>query len=239
MEKKNILITLSSVILVVMVFIIINNWKMDNDETTSKTNTNNEIDKYDENTIYEIKNEINATANTNMYQIEEEYDGRKILQIKPSIQYQTVLAGILKNGQPAEDEIQKLLENKPNKTGVWISKNSREKFLNLLKENGITTGNINQEGYLEEIQDEHIPEAKKLNTLLTSTKLYIIDICGTSYIRDEFSGEIVAYPFEKMDPYQIVDVYQEAESMVLEITTNENQKYSNQEILNEILLNME
>ena len=70
------------------------------------------IDIYDKETIHEIKEEINATADTDMYQIQEEYDGRQILQIKPSIQFQTVLAGILKNAQPSENEIQDLLKKK-------------------------------------------------------------------------------------------------------------------------------
>ena len=60
-----------------------------------------EIQKYEntnKNEIEEIKNEINATANSEIYYVEEEYDGRKILQIKPEVQYDIDLASILKNG---------------------------------------------------------------------------------------------------------------------------------------------
>lgn len=44
-----------------------------------------------------MKKEINATGNTDIYQVEKEKDGRKILQIKPQIQFNVDLAGIIKN----------------------------------------------------------------------------------------------------------------------------------------------
>lgn len=47
--------------------------------------------------LQDMKKEINATGNTDIYQVEEEKDGRKILQIKPQIQFNVDLAGIIKN----------------------------------------------------------------------------------------------------------------------------------------------
>ena len=51
------------------------------------------------------KNEINSTADSNIYYVTEETDGRKILQIKPQVQFQVDLAGVMKNAKPEENEI--------------------------------------------------------------------------------------------------------------------------------------
>lgn len=249
MEKHNIIISIITIILVGIVFMIVNRWE------TPNTNENNIPDntllsdgtnKYDANIINQIKKEINATADTEMYQIEEEYDGRKILQIKPSIQFETVLAGIIKQGQPTEEEIPNLLQKKPTQNGIWIAKQAREQFMNLLKENEINNYTINEEGYLKNTEkeqkgeEEEKPEEKILNKAINANKLYIIDIAGTAYTRDEFTGEIVEYPFEKMDPYQVVDTYQNEKQnqIILEITTNQQAKLSKQETLEEILLHL-
>lgn len=99
------------------------------DDSSSYQYTTEEVEK--------IKKEINATANTDIYRIEEEPGGRKILQVKPEIQFNVDLAGIIKNGEPEENELNEILKKIPNTTGIWISNQSRETFLGLLKNNGI------------------------------------------------------------------------------------------------------
>ena len=153
--------------------------------------------------------------------------------------FQTVLAGILKNGQPSENEIQDLLKNKPTQEGIWIAKQSREAFLNLLKDNGMNGYTINEQGYLYMSEENEKEEAKKLKEAMHANQLYIVDVSGVSYTRDDFSGEIVEYPFEKMEPYQAIDVYQEGNVTILEVTTNEKGILSKQEILQDVLLNMQ
>ncbi len=224
--------------IVVMVMLIIGIKLNLQKEEENENNTTKVVDMYDKETIHAIKEEMNATADTDMYQIQEEYDGRKILQIKPSIQLETVLAGILKEGQPSENEIQNVLKNKPTQNGVWIAKPSREAFLNLLKENGIDHYAINEAGYLYATEQKNEEKAKELKEAIHSNQLYVISISGVSYTRDDFSGEIVEYPFEKMDPYQAVDVYQEGNITVLEMTKNEKGMLTQQEILQDVLLNM-
>ncbi len=237
MKKKYIVCILVAVMIIGIVAILVNlSFQKDKE---NENNTTNEVDIYDEETINEIKEEINATADTDMYQIQKEYDGRQILQIKPSIQFQTVLAGILKNGQPSENEIQDLLKNKPTQEGIWIAKQSREAFLNLLKDNGMNGYTINEQGYLYMSEENEKEEAKKLKEAMHANQLYIVDVSGVSYTRDDFSGEIVEYPFEKMEPYQAIDVYQEGNVTILEVTTNEKGILSKQEILQDVLLNMQ
>ena len=232
MKNKKILfgIFIFVIIIILVIFIIIRDSR-DFGSNKISTTTQNDI-----NTIEEIKKELNVTADTSMYEIQEEYDGRKIIQIKSSVQYDTILAGIIKNGKPKEKEISEILKNKPNQSGVWISSQSRDSFLKFLKENNIVGIDIDQDGYLYE--KEKINN-KKLKTAINSDKLFIIDMCGKFYTRDDLTGEIVEYPFEDMEPDQILERCSVENSSILEITTNSRGFLTNKEILDDILLNLD
>ena len=76
MKKKYIVCILVAVMIIGIVAILVNlSFQKDKE---NENNTTNEVDIYDEETINEIKEEINATADTDMYQIQKEYDGRQI-----------------------------------------------------------------------------------------------------------------------------------------------------------------
>ncbi len=233
MKKKQIIII--SVIAIIVILIIINIIGIKKIEPREQNEEN--IIANDKNLINEIKEEINATGDTNIYEVKKEYDGRKIIQIKPNIQFETALAGIFKNAMFEENEIETLLENKPQYNGIWISNNSREKFLELLEKNNIDNYIIDEKGYLklEKTNSNQQEENTIIENAIKSDNLYIIDITGTSYIRDEITGNITQYPFEKMDPYQILNTYDNENATILEITTNEKNKVSNKDILQEIL----
>ena len=55
--------------------------------------------------IEKIKKDINSSADSKIYQVEEEKDGRRILQIKSEIKFDINIAGIIKSKKPGEDEI--------------------------------------------------------------------------------------------------------------------------------------
>ena len=157
MNKKALIICIIVVLIIILAIFMIklNNLgkddKKNNDiENTALVESKNDKEKVNANFIEDsssyqytteevekIKKEINATANTDIYRIEEEPGGRKILQIKPEIQFNVDLAGIIKNGEPEENELNEILKKIPNTTGIWISNQSRETFLGLLKNNGI------------------------------------------------------------------------------------------------------
>lgn len=198
-----------------------------------------QYDIHDTNMIEKIKKETNANADTEMYEIIEEYDGRKLVQIRPNIQFETVLAGIIKNSKPEDNEIKILTEKMPKKNGIWISEQSRNVFIKLLSENNITQFEIDNEGYLQSKEESNSDQYKKIKRAIENGKIYIIDISGKCYIRDDFTGEIVEYPFEEMDPDQAVETYNNDSSKIIEITSNINNKISNQEILADVLLNIE
>ncbi|MEF2835294.1 MAG: hypothetical protein ACLTME_03150 [Clostridia bacterium] len=240
--KKNILIVLLLAIVVVIVIgLIFNNKKENSDQNILQNEIKsdefmNRIVSTDSNEINAIKNEINATGQTDIYQIEEEYDGRKIIQVKPDVQYQVALAGIIKNGIPAEDEINTILEQAPNSSGMWISESSREKFMELLNSNNIVDFEITNEGYLKCNKQENLTEQEeKLKDMAESDKLYVIDVSGKTYQRDYISGEVIEYPFEEMDPYQVLEPYEIENSIILGVTSNKENRLSNKEILDAII----
>ena len=146
------------------------------------------------------------------------------------------LAGIIKASIPQEDEIDELLGQAPSNNGIWISEQSRESFSKFLRNNNINNFTISNEGYLQ-IDDnaENSDAINKLINMINSDKLYIINMTGIAYERDYISGEIVEYPFEDMDPYQVVEPYQKENKIILEITTNKNQKLTEKEILETII----
>ena len=188
-------------------------------------------------TIEEIENmkeNINSTADTSIYQVEKEPSGRKILQIKPGVQFEVDLAGIVKNDKPEEKEIEELIKKVPANTGIWISNQSREKFIKLLNKNNMENFYITEEGYLKlEIQTKDVL-SKKIGEMINSNKLYIINMTGTAYERDYISGKIVQYPFEDMDPTLIIEPYKYGDYIILEVTSNKKNKVTDKEILEAI-----
>lgn len=239
------------IIILLLVFInskdeknIINNIENNNIEDISNLEKNeikNIIEQVSEDELKDIKefqNSISSVGNPNIYKIEEEHDGRKILQIKPEVQYVVALAGIVKNDIPTEEEVYTLLEQAPRHNGIWIEKNSREDFMVLLQENNINNFKLNKEGYLEcNKKDKLTEQEQKLEEMINSGNLYIIDISGNTYQRDYLTGEIIKYPFEDMDPYQVIELYKVKNSTILAITSNKENKLEPKEILNAILQN--
>lgn len=237
-NKRYIIIAIILILIILIIRIMVfkknegNSNDMENVSYMDRENDNN-ISVEDVEKVEKIKNEINATGNTDIYYIDEEYDGREILQVKADVQFDVDLAGIIKNAQPEEYELNDLIARMPKNNGVWISKQSIEKFSTLLKNNGIDNFSILEEGYLQ-IDSSSNELARKINNMINSNKLYIINMTGISYERDYISGEITEYPFEDMDPYQIVNPYQNDNKVILEITTNKAGKLDEYEILEAI-----
>lgn len=249
MKKKNYIIigiVVIVVILIIALIIFFSNRKDENinaidEENIVSENIENNTNIVDQNIenqnpeeIESLKNEINATGNTDIYYVDEEYDGREILQVKPDVQFDVDLAGIIKNSKPEENEINELVGKAPTNNGVWISEQSRESFSNLLKNNNITDFNISDEGYLQIDNSRNNDMANKLVNMINSDILYIINMTGIAYERDYISGEITEYPFEDMDPYQAIEPYQKDNKIILELTTNKMKELTENEILDAV-----
>lgn len=186
--------------------------------------------------IKEMINNQGIEANANIYEIGTEYDGREVLVLKPEIQYQVALAGLLKKGKPEPSELDEILEKAPKHTGIWVEEDSRTGVLKILKK--ITNGDyeIDEEGFL--IQKENWRKNKydkKIEKILSESKLYIIAIKSTTYLVDEVTGEIQEYPFEEMDPYDEYEYFESNEKKMFIISENEKGKINQEEVFKNIL----
>lgn len=255
MKKKYYMFLIIIAIAIAVISLIINKFVKQSSETKNiieneipidfqeDNNINIEKNIIEENSTVEVpsielenmKNNINATGNTEIYQVEEEKGGRKILQIKPQVQFYVDLAGIIKEAKPNENELEKLVEKAPTDNGIWISTQSRKKFLELLNKNEINNFIITDNGYLKSNGKAQNDIGKQLEKMINSNKLYIINITGVAYQRDYISGEIVEYPFEEMDPEQILESYKDENKIILEISTNQKQKLTDKEVLETIV----
>ena len=94
---------------------------------------------------------------------------------------------------------------------------------------------VTNEGYLKIDFSAENAISKKIENMIKSDKLYIINITGKAYERDYITGEIVEYPFEDMDPTQIVELYGDNNKIILEVTTNKKNKLIDKEILETIV----
>ena len=220
--KKNMKYIIISIVIIIIaaiittIIIVNQNKKEKENETQNYTNYEGiEIDKnqtsYQESTtVDDLKNEVGAEGDNSIYEMQTEYDGRKVLSVKPDMQFCTVLAGIIEDKKPEDDlnKIEEIGSSFLGKKGIWVAPNSRQAFLSILSQTTKNTYNINEEGYIECKANLNANDIdKNIENILFSNKMYIISITGSCYILDEVSGKVTEYPFEQMDPYQPCEYY--------------------------------
>lgn len=203
------------------------------------SNNTNNSERGQQKQVEQIKDELGITGNSEIYTIQEEYDGRKVLTIKPEIRYSIALAGIIKNNKPEYSEIDKLLEKEPSGSGIWINVTSRDKFLKMINLITESEYKINNDGFL---MIENTVGAndndKKLQQIISGNKLFIVDINNKFYTVDDATGEIIEYPFEDMDPYTPLEYLEFENKTILVITTNSHNKQNEKDIISEIVGNI-
>ena len=175
-------------------------------------------------------------TNTNMYEIKKEYDGREVITIKPNLKYKVAMAGAIKKGKPEFSEIDSLLEQIPNQSGIWVTKDSRESFLKILKKANLENYTIDDKGYLIQSPSNNMNEIdKKLIKIINGKKLYSIDIDRTTYLLDDVTGKIEEYPFEEIDPETPFELFQAENASLYVITENTYKKLDYNYIIEEVL----
>lgn len=256
--KKNKKITLVTVLVILAIVIILaiinlNNNKEKKTDTETNTDENttieyvndiytetnkNEIEYQENTTVEDLKTQTGVTANNEIFEIEEEYDGRKVLTVKPSLKYKVAFTGMVKDKIPQMNEIDKITEeNLPQYTGIWIENNSRNKILQLF--NGKNTNSkyyIDEQGYLKISQKNNQNENdKKIESAINSDKQYILDISSVCYIIDNVTGEVLDYNFEKMDKYQTYEYFKDNNRTIIFISENSNNQLTEKEILESVI----
>ncbi len=193
----------------------------------------------EENEIQELKKQLGITGQDEIYSISKEFDNTKTIKIKPEVQYITAMAGVIQQKKPQYLEIKELETKLINQKGIWVSKNSRKEFLDVLK--SITKGKytINEQGYLVQQESNKMNKYdEKIKKILNGKNSISIDINSTCYILDEVTGEIVEYPFEDMDPYMPYEYFEDKNKMLYIITRNKHKKSNYQDIISEIIDNI-
>lgn len=220
---KNKKIIFLAVILIIIVLIIIKYCK--------------KTDEIEHDNVEALKNDVGITGDNKLYQIQTEYDGKEILDIKPEIQYKVAFAGIIEQGSPKIENIDAIFNNNyPKDYGIWIENNSRDKILKILNRNLNNEYEINENGYLDIKKEDNPTDIdKELKKMIETKKKYIITISEVYYGVDRVSGEILDNFYEDMDPYQATKIVDYGDDIIVFVTTNKEQKLTDKEILQELI----
>lgn len=235
-QKKIIISVIILILLFVSVIVVftIKNSKKEESENIAKFEETNNIEK-----IEDLKNETGAEGNTEIYEVQTEYDGRKVLAIKLNMQYKVALAGMIKGSKPTYEELDDIITSKNiQNNGIWVEDKSRDKIAGFLDKNAYMNSKyyIDDDGYIK-IGDKRNQNDidKKIEGIINGDGQYIIDISSVCYIVDDITGEILDYNFEKMDKYQSYQYYQDGKFMVLFVNENSDGQLAEKEIFESVI----
>lgn len=210
-----------------------------------KENTNelnyNELKRnsvmYNENaTLEELKEEYGMTGENNLYEVQTEYDGRKVLAIKEDENFKVAFTGLIKNDKPDINEVSYMFEtNSPKENGIWIEQESREKIIDYLNNNLSSKYEINENGYLIISKKEASEIDDKIDKVINGDSQYIIGIRSENYYIDAKTGNIIKNPFEDLNKYQTYTYCENENKMIIFITENKSNKLSDDEIFESII----
>ena len=242
--KNKILIVIIVLILIIVCITIINNLNNNKDKNETIENNYTTIDKnqisYKENvTVNDLKNDYGIKGDSNIYEIQTEYDGRKVLTVKSNLKYKVAFSGLIKNKTPIFEELDEIMQNNyPQKKGIWVEKNSRNKILNILNNSDKLNAvyNINTEGYL--VIDENNNQTQmdeKIKNSINGDNQVILAISSICYIVDDVTGDILDYNFENMDKFQTYEYLKDSNNKIIFITENKLNQISNDNILEDII----
>lgn len=232
------------IILGIVIYIITSNKSNEEHNNEIINNEYSQLDKneiqYQENiTIEELKEQTSITGNNEIYEIQEEYDGRKVLTVKADIKYKVAFAGMIKKTMPELEELDTILEqNLPKYSGIWIEASSRDRILNLFNNSENTNSQyyIGEDGYLK-ISEKNSQTAsdKKIENAINCDKQYILDVSSVCYIVDDVTGEILDYNFENMDRYQTYEYFEYEDKSIIFVNQNTHGQLTDLEIFNSIV----
>ena len=198
----------------------------------------NQIENQENITVDEIKRETGINANSNIYEVQQDFDGRKVVAVKDNIKYKVAFAGMIKNFKPNEDELDEILnENNPEKNGIWVNKQSRSKIIDLFNNDYVNSEyTINSDGYLcIKSKNNQNNIDKKIESIINGNKQYILDISSVCYIVDDITGEILDYNFEKLDKYQTYEYFENENSVIVFVNENTDRQLTDKEIFESLI----
>ncbi|MBO6232726.1 MAG: hypothetical protein J6N78_01490 [Clostridia bacterium] len=244
MNKKIILCATALIVIILLVVIMVLINDNHKEENSVFINEYEEIDKnqisYNKNsTVNELKEESGLKGNSDIYDIREEYDGRKILTVKTSLKFKVAFCGLIEKEIPQIDELDNVFKDKlPHKYGVWIENKSRDKIIKAINDSGKTNSKyaISAEGYLYIVEkNEQTQLDKKIEKAINGNKLNILTKSSVCYIVDDVTGEFLDYNFEKMDKYQTYEYFEDDDKKIIFITENNGKQLNDEDILEDVV----
>ncbi len=238
-QIKNIIIVVIYLIIVIVLFktiTIIKSKKQENENSWKDDSI-----MYKQNiSIDDLKQEYKITGDNNLYEINTEYDGRKVLNIKSNINYKVAFSGIIKKQMPNFDEIETIYNNyyPKDKKGIWIEEKSRDKIINYLNTTQLLSYkyNVDDSGFIIITNKDNSSKYDKiLEDIINSNNTYILSITGIYYMVDIVTGEIIKNPYEDLEPDQPYEYIQNNNDLIICITENIKEELSSNEIFENII----
>lgn len=233
-KKRNIIVYILLIIICIAFNIIflkintssekINNTSEDVGTLEQNLEVSNEI-LYNSNSIDDLKDKYKFTGNSDLYEIDADNDGRKVINIKGSINYKVAFAGLILNQKPNMEDIDVIFnENHPTKNGMWINKKDRESILEYLNNTDkfYSKYSIDNDGYLkinEKVRQTDLD--KKLEEIINGSEQYVVSISELCYMVDSVTGEIIDNPYNDLDKYQKYEYFVDNNKKIFFITERE------------------
>lgn len=248
LNKKKVFLVIS--IILIIISIVVFAMKKDNNNENANTNTDintnqneevtNDEKMYDDkSTLEDLKEEYKITGSDEIYEIETEDDGRKVINVKADINYKVAFCGMIKKSKPTFQELDSVFEkNSPNKSGIWINPNDESKILAYLNNNKYLNSKykIDENGYLEiEKSNKQSEYDKKLEKIIKGDKQYLINISSVYYMVDTVTGEIVDNPYNELDRYQVYDYCKDEDKILIFISENKDKKLNEEEMFTSVI----
>lgn len=247
--KNKIIVVILLVLFVLVTFIMYD---------VSKNNKNNDLNVINENvqkeyndmiensvmyndkaTMSDLKNEYKITGEDDLYQIDTEFDGRKVINVKPSINYKVAFSGMIKGSKPEFGEIDKIYANNaPQKNGIWINEQSREKIINCLNnsEKIFSKYEVDSSGYLQILEkNEQSDFDKKIEKLISGDMQIVLDVSSVCYMVDSVTGQIIENAYNDLEEFQTYEYFSDNSKNLIFVTENEGGSLTNDEILESVL----
>lgn len=244
MKYKRILITILIVAVILGVVIVKIQKKQTSSEMLQPQSDYNEMKEtsvmyQDDSNLEELKQEYKYTGPNNIYEINTESDGRKVINVKASMNYKVAFCGMIKNEKPNFDEIDTLFkDNYPTKSGIWILEKDRERVVEYLNNNEYTNSiyETNSSGYLKIKKQENSTDYdRNIEKLINGENQYIIAISSVCYMIEPVSGEIVDNPYNEFEEYQTYEYFVDENKIFISITENIGNKITKDEIFESII----
>ena len=253
-NKKKILIV-SIIILAILLCVGILTFYKSRQNNKENNNTSNEISQNviqdylntknnsvmykNEASLEDLKKEYKITGEDDLYCVETESDGRKVINVKPNINYKVAFSGMINGKSPNIQEIDKTYETQaPTENGIWINTNDREKIVNYLNSNNELKAKyeINQEGYLKATQTDKLSkEDEVIKKIIDGNKQYILSISSKYYMVDVVNGKIVVNRYNDLEEYQTYEYIQYENKIIIFISENLENKLTSNEIFDSII----